>query len=118
MDMTSFDFFTQGCGSCHPGGASAEYDREGKRYDRWMANPASGFTSGGENNFDGDYYKARWTESGVIEADCLLCHLPGYRMAERNKQLSAMNFRWAATAGSGLAAVSGSVDKSEPVMVA
>jgi hypothetical protein len=118
MDMTSFTLMAIGCGSCHPGGGSAELDREGKRYDRWMADPASGLISGGENNFDGDYYKARWTESGVLEADCLLCHLPGYRMAERNKQLSALNFRWAATAGSGLAAVSGSVDKGDPVMVA
>jgi len=117
MDMTSFTIMAIGCGSCHPGGGSAEIDREGKRYDRWMADPASGLISGGENNFDGDYYKARWTESGVLEADCLLCHLPGYRMAERNKQLSALNYRWAATAGSGLATVSGSVDKGEPVMV-
>jgi len=118
MDMTSFTIMSIGCGSCHPGGGSAEFDREGKRYDRWMADPTSALSSGGENHFDGDYYKARWTESGVVEADCLLCHLPSYRMAERNKQLSALNFRWAATAGSGLATVTGSVDKGEPVMVA
>jgi len=118
MDMTSFSIMAIGCGSCHPGGGSAEYDRNGKRYDRWMADPASGFTSGGDNNLDGDYYKARWTESGVVEADCLLCHLPGYKFPERDKQLKALNYRWAATAGSGLAAVSGSVEKGEPVTVA
>jgi hypothetical protein len=118
MDMTSFSLMAIGCGSCHPGGGSAEYDREGKRYDRWMADPASGLTSGGDNRFDGDYYKARWTESGVVEADCLLCHLPGYNFSERDKQLKALNFRWAATAGSGLATVSGSVEKGEPVTVA
>jgi len=118
MDMTSFSLMAIGCGSCHPGGGSAEYDREGKRYDRWMSDPASGFTSGGDNRFDGDYYKARWTESGVVEADCLLCHLPGYKFPERDRQLKALNFRWAATAGSGLATVSGSVEKGEPVTVA
>ncbi|NQT53664.1 hypothetical protein HQ576_16520 [bacterium] len=118
MDMTSFDFFTQPCAACHPGGGSAEYDRDGKRYDRWMADPASGFTSGGDNNLDGDYYRARWSETGVLEADCLLCHLPAYSFSERNKQLKALNFRWAATAGSGLAAVAGSVDKGEPVIIA
>ncbi len=118
MDMTSFSFITVGCGKCHPGGGSAEYDREGKRYDRWMADPASGLTPGGENNLDGDYYQARWSETGVLEADCLICHLPEYDMAERRKQLKALNFRWAATAGAGLAAVSGSVDKGEPVTVA
>ena len=117
MDMTSFSIMAIGCGSCHPGGGSAEYDRDGKRYDRWMADPASGFTSGGNNKFDGDYYKARWTESGVVEADCLLCHLPTYNFSERNKHLKALNFRWAATAGAGLAAVAGSVEKGEPVTV-
>ena len=118
MDMTSYSIMAIGCGSCHPGGGSAEYDRNGKRYDRWMADPASGFTSGGDNNLDGDYYKARWTESGVVEADCLLCHLPGYKFPERDKQLKALNFRWAATAGSGLGTVTGSVEKGEPVTVA
>jgi len=118
MDMTSFTFITAGCGKCHPGGGSAEYDRDGKRYDRWMADPASGLSPGGENGFDGDYYKARWSETGVLEADCLLCHLPEYDVAERRKQIGLLNFRWAATAGAGLAEVSGSVKEGEPVRVA
>ncbi len=116
MDMTSFSIMVM-CGSCHPGGGSAEYDRDGKRYDRWMADPASGLKSGGENNFDGDYFKAKWTESGVVEADCLLCHLPGYRFSDRNRHIKSMNFRWAATAGAGFASVSGSVEKGDPVTV-
>lgn len=99
MDMTAFTFFTSACGGCHPGGGPAEYDRDGKRYDHWMNDPASGLTSGGDNNLDGDYYKARWAETGVIEADCLLCHMPGYDYDQRKKQLSTWNFRWAATAG-------------------
>ncbi len=118
MDMTSFTFITAGCGKCHPGGGSAEYDRGGTRYDRRMADPASGLTSGGENGFDGDYYQARWSETGVLEADCLLCHLPEYDMAERHKQIGLLNFRWAATAGAGLADVTGSVKEGEPVRVA
>lgn len=73
MDMTSFSFLTAGCAVCHPGGGSAEYDREGKRYDRCMSDPASGFTPGGDNNFDGDYYQAKWSESGVLEAYCVTC---------------------------------------------
>jgi len=118
MDMTSFTFLTEGCGKCHPGGGPAEYDRDGKRYDRWMADPASGLSPGGENGFDGDYYKARWSETGVLEADCLLCHLPEYDMAERCRQIGRLNFRWAATAGAGLADVAGSVETGEPVTVA
>jgi hypothetical protein len=117
IDLTAFTFFTAACGGCHPGGGPAEFDRDGKRYDRWMSDPASGLTSGGDNNLDGDYYKAKWAESGVIEADCLLCHLPGYDFGQRQKQLSSWNFRWAATAGAHLATVTGSVQKDEPVEV-
>jgi len=117
MDMTAFDFVTAGCGACHPGGGSAEVDRDGKRYDRWMADPASGFSPGGENGFDGDYYKARWSESGVLEADCFLCHLPGYDHAGRNAQVGKWNLRWAATAGAKLATVTGSVKDGKAVEV-
>jgi formate dehydrogenase gamma subunit len=118
MDMTAFDFFAAPCGTCHPGGGSAEHDRSGKRYDTWMADPASGFSPGAENRFDGDYHKARWSETGVLEADCLLCHQPGYDHGERQAQLGAWNFLWAATAGAGLAAVTGSVKEGKPVEVA
>jgi len=117
IDMTSFVFVTRGCGKCHPGGGPLEYDRDGKRYDQWMADPASGFTPGGENNLDGDYYKARWSETGVLEADCLLCHLPEYDFGVRNKQLAALNFRWAPTVAAGLAKVEGAIAKNEDVAV-
>ncbi|HPC60138.1 MAG TPA: hypothetical protein PKX23_05730, partial [Verrucomicrobiota bacterium] len=59
IDMTSASFITAGCGSCHPGGGPLEFDRHGKRYDVWMRDPASGLTPGGDNGFDGDYYKTR-----------------------------------------------------------
>ncbi|MDK2972967.1 MAG: hypothetical protein PWP23_2722 [Candidatus Sumerlaeota bacterium] len=118
MDMTSFSFLTAGCAVCHPGGGSAEYDREGKRYDHWMSDPASGFTPGGDNDFDGDYYQAKWSQSGVLEADCLLCHLPEYDFRARKRQLDAMNFRWAPSAGAGLAAVTGSVAENTSVTLA
>jgi len=117
MDLTSFTFITKGCGSCHPGGGPVEFDREGKRYDQWMSDPASGFTPGGDNNFDGDYYRARWSKTGVLEADCLLCHLPEYNLPERKKQLGALNFRWAATAGAGFATVTGSTKEEKPVQI-
>jgi hypothetical protein len=87
IDMTSFDFVTATCGNYHPGGGPLEFDREGRRYDAWMADPASGLVAGAENGLDGDYYKARWSETGVIEADCLLCHLPEYDLKRRNAEL-------------------------------
>ena len=117
MDMTSFTFITKGCGNCHPGGGPLEYDRDGKRYDAWMADTASGFISGGENRLDGDYYKARWSESGVLEADCMICHLPSYNIDTRNGQFAALNFRWAPTAAAGFARVEGSVAAGRPVSV-
>lgn len=109
IDMTSFEFVTATCGNCHPGGGPLEFDRNGKRYDLWMNDPQSGLKPGGDNNFDGDYYKARWSETGVIEADCLLCHLPEYDFKKRNAQLALLNFKWAATEASGLGKVNGAV---------
>ena len=114
--MTSFDFVVQ-CGSCHPGGGPLEFDRGGHRYDSVMADPNSGMVSGGENSLDGDYYKAMWDKSGVLEADCFLCHMPEYNFSARNQQINKLNFRWAATAGSGLAIVTGSVKEEKTVKV-
>jgi formate dehydrogenase gamma subunit len=116
MDMTSFSFITAGCGECHPGGGSAEYDRNGNRYDQFMVE--KGYTSNGDNDFDGDYYQAQWSETGVLEADCMMCHQPEYNNAERKKQLKALNFRWAATAAAGWATITGSVQEKIPVKVA
>ena len=118
IDMTSYDFVTATCGNCHPGGGPLEYDRDGKRYDERMRDPASGFTSGGANGLDGDYYKARWAETGVIEADCFLCHMPEYDLKKRNTELANLNFRWAATAGAGFGTVNGKVAANEQPTVA
>ena len=112
IDMTSYTFLSK-CGVCHPGGGSAEFDRQGRRYDHWMADPASGFADGAENDLHGDYHQAQWLASGVMEADCLLCHLPGYNMSARNQQVRSLNYRWAATVGSGLGQVSGTVKDGE-----
>ena len=115
MDMTSFTFITNGCATCHPGGGPLEYDREGFRYDKHMEE--MGFTAGGTNNFDGDYFQAHWNRSGVIEADCNLCHLPEYDYKTRNDHLAKFNFKWMATVGSGLAAVEGSIKDTVDVKV-
>ncbi len=113
IDMTSFDFVTATCGNCHPGGGPLEFDRDNKRYDRRMKDPGSGLTAGGDNNLDGDYYKARWSETGVIEADCLLCHMPEYDYGARNAQLANLNFQWAATEGARLGRIAGKVAGGE-----
>jgi nitrate/TMAO reductase-like tetraheme cytochrome c subunit len=115
MDMTSFTFITNGCATCHPGGGPLEYDRSGIRYDKLM--DSLKYTAGGINDFDGDYFQAHWNRSGVIEADCNLCHLPEYDYKGRNAHLAKWNFRWLATAGSGLATVEGSVKDTIDVKV-
>lgn len=97
-----------GCGGCHPGGGGMEYDRDGKRYDqRQKAEPALA------TSLDGDYHKAQWDKTGVVEADCFVCHLPGYSFKERNRQLKKLNFKWAATAASGIGQVQGFVDEGQ-----
>lgn len=115
IDMTSFSFITAGCGECHPGGGSAEYDRYGNRYDKSMIE--KGYEPGGVNELDGDYYQARWTETGVLEADCMICHQPEYNNNVRKEQLKLLNFRWAPTSASGWGKVTGSVAKNMQVKV-
>ncbi len=106
IDMSSFNFAIA-CGACHPGGGPLETDRAGNRYDIYMKR--KNYQSGGTNDLDGDYYKAMWTKTGVLEADCLICHMPGYRFKDRASQIKALNFRYAATVGAGLALVQGSI---------
>lgn len=62
------------CEECHAGGGFAEKDRIGNRYDKQPENAVS--------LLDGDYFEWNgkkieqwdWKKSGVIEADCLMCH--------------------------------------------
>jgi nitrate/TMAO reductase-like tetraheme cytochrome c subunit len=114
MDLTSYTFVNK-CGVCHPGGGSLEYDRNGLRYDEVMSDSTFGFTDGAKNNFDGDYYKAKWQASGVIEADCYICHLPQYDNKKRVGQIQKFNYKYAALAGSGFGEVTGSVADNQPI---
>ncbi len=116
MDMTSYTFVNK-CGVCHPGGGPLEYDRANIRYDEMMNDPSVGYTDGGRNDLDGDYYKAKWQKSGVIEADCFICHLPDYDNKVRVDQIKKYNYRYAALAASGYGTVSGSVAENIPVTV-
>jgi len=116
IDLTVYDFIgfsspgadIPPCGACHPGGGGLEFDRDGERYDeRLAAHPELA------DGFDGDYYSSHWDRSGVVEADCLLCHLKGYNFTDRVDQLTQGNYRWAVVAGSGFGIVSGSVSQGD-----
>ena len=98
---------------CHPGAGPGEFDRNNNRYDKFAADPVNGIVPGGSNGFDGDYFKANWVKSGVLEADCLICHLKDYHNQERKKQIKALNYKWAATVGGGFGNVKGAVIKGQ-----
>ncbi len=53
--------------------------------------------------------ESRWEISGGLEMNCLACHNQSYRqdMTEWAKQIGRENFRWAATAASGIGEVGG-----------
>jgi MYXO-CTERM domain-containing protein len=139
IDKTSI-FFTQNCGACHPGGGPGEFDRDGNPYvtyngttGAWEFSAARGIAAsyyvdplvGLASGVSGDYgfvnpgapapAAARWDLTGVSEADCLMCHLPGYNWTFRTATLGAgpglmsasgiPAFASAAAAGAGFASV-------------
>jgi hypothetical protein len=99
-DKGSF-FWAKNCGECHPGGGPAEYDRRGNRYDEFAADPNNRIEHMGDNYLDGDYYQAGWVNSGVTEADCLICHLEGYDWQARSLALRGGFLAKSATVGAG-----------------
>jgi len=99
---------TAACGWCHPGGGPLEYGRKADGRADLSMNLIQA-EARNKSSHDGDFSsrftpdgKSHFRESGVLEADCLMCHLPGYRFHERNQQIDRRNYRWAATAGAGL----------------
>ncbi len=140
VDLSTYDWVGQGvlnpgakikvtaCGWCHPGGGPAEFARRTDtglageiRYDEAESQALDAAATG--NYIDGDFWTmvgaggpgpSHWRESGVVEVDCLLCHLeynpPGvtdaskkfYNFGGRSKELTYRNYKWAATVGARL----------------
>lgn len=86
-----------------------EIDRQGNRYDEFLK-------SGGIPSYlNGDYYyydegrgaaaPAPWDASGVLEIDCLMCHMEGYSSFARAAQTGAERFYAAPSAGAGMGQV-------------
>jgi hypothetical protein len=121
IDKSSF-FFARECGVCHPGGGPSEYDRDGNLYYNEETKKWGYELSGINPLLDGDYTPysmgdpddgAPWNKSGVSEADCLLCHLKGYRWKERGAALRGRFFKEGPAAGAGWAKLKLSQDESE-----
>ncbi|MCX7982296.1 MAG: hypothetical protein N2572_05235 [Syntrophales bacterium] len=128
MDLSTYDWIGRGgrysrdgkliasaCGFCHPGGGPMEYGRNRQGRPDFSKNLMAG-EKDSSHPFDGDYSsldtptgKSLFQISGVVEADCLICHLKNYDMRERNIQLSKRNYRWAATAGARLGTIEGEI---------
>jgi hypothetical protein len=128
-DGTVEKYKTPPCGLCHPGGGPAEYPRDpatglayaedgsplvGARFDDAEAAALAAASAG--SYLDGDFYtrvngggESHWAETGVAEADCLMCHMDGYSFPTRFRQLTWRNYRWAPTAAAGLGTVTGRV---------
>jgi hypothetical protein len=119
IDLSAFDFVARvpeskggfqkpGCAACHAGGGLLEFDRDGQRYDRRLAeNPELADT------LDGDYYQSLWDKTGVIEPDCFFCHGSRYHIQKRITQIKHLNFKWAGVAAAGIGQVHGRVSEGE-----
>jgi len=124
MGLSTYDWIAAGgkgqaialsAGNLHPGGGPLEYGRKADGRRDLSKNLIQGEREK-PPALDGDYTsrltpdgKSHFRESGVVEGDCLMCHLKGYRLDRRNDQLARRNYRWAATAGAGLGEVRGAV---------
>ncbi|OPY88181.1 MAG: hypothetical protein A4E73_03442 [Syntrophaceae bacterium PtaU1.Bin231] len=102
-------------GWMHPGGGPLEYGRKAGGKADFSRTLIEG-EQRSRSHRDGDYSsrfapdgQSHFEESGVVEGDCLMCHLPGYGMGRRNAELGRRNYRWAATAGAGLGEIRGAV---------
>lgn len=113
VDMGVYEFVKE-CSSCHVGGGIAVNNSFG--FTNWLTpagEPGSAHTrlddatraaslsldeSQGSHSRvplnSWDYYvdngavkRADWTKSGVLEQDCMICHLAGYNLQARNEQI-------------------------------
>ncbi len=88
------------CGVCHTGGGISEFDMHGRKLGTV---PASEIAA-----LDPDYFTRDpltgaitawdWSKSGIAEADCFICHVPGASRKERKERMAKGDFRWAGTA--------------------
>lgn len=120
IDKSSF-FYVENCGSCHTGGGWGEYDRKGNLYYDEESRRFGYEISGDSPELDGDYssfsmgdpnYGAPWNQSGVSEADCLICHLKGYKWIDRSAAMKSRLFKYGPTIGAGWANIKFSQDAS------
>lgn len=96
-------------GARHVGGGMALYSSNGQRLDALPAQTDNPETSYWNMNA-GRLETWNWRESGVVEMNCFLCHIPVVDNKSRQTELAAGRFAWANTA---TLAGAGIVNKTE-----
>ncbi|MBN2333600.1 MAG: hypothetical protein JXO49_05355 [Deltaproteobacteria bacterium] len=122
VDLSAFEFVQQ-CSICHVGGGIGDLNPYGytvpePHYEHDNSARAAALATDATNgNHDlvplnawdfqvkeGMVVQAQWhEESGILDVDCLMCHLAGYKHLARNAQITDGTFKNAATVGTGVA---------------
>jgi hypothetical protein len=115
------------CGECHVGGAGMQYMMNKPGVDRVSLRDIETSAAGTQNvagkftafnyfidqyNVDGDSEKfeaqhTNWAHTGVVEMDCFMCHLQGYKYKDRKDALRMVKFDATIPIGAGLATSKG-----------
>ncbi len=102
-DLTTVEWL-QTIGIRHIGGGPAVFSRDGTPLVDLPAD-ASSYETAWINPTTGELEPWNWAESGVVEMNCFLCHMPSPNNEARVQALQAGEFGWANSAtllGSGL----------------
>jgi len=84
-------------GSRHVGGGPAAYSRDGTPLTELEVQAGDVETSI-LNPETGELEPWNWEESGVVEMNCFLCHMPAPNNDARKAELASGNFKWANSA--------------------
>ena len=96
IDLTTPEWVQQ-FGARHVGGGPAVYSRDGRLLTKLPASAASVETSA-HDPAGGSLVPWDWSESGVVEMNCFLCHTPDANNQARVTAVQAGQFAWAGTA--------------------
>ena len=91
-------------GSRHVGSGPAQFSRDGQPLVNLASDPNDPETSLLDSQ-TGEVIPWNWQESGVVEMNCFLCHIPSPNNDARIQALQSGNFKWANSAtllGSGV----------------
>ena len=95
VDLTTPEWLMT-IGIRHVGGGPAEYSRNGNKLTELSINDMDPQTSIIDQS-TGEIKSWDWEDSGVVEMNCFLCHIPNPDNKSRQESLHSGDFRWANT---------------------